>query len=300
MTNPDGSVSSLDNGRFVNSFPDGSSHSIDPDTGIATVTDPQGRTETVTLDELNSRGSDNNRPDFLDDLRDLGQNRDLGNLGDLNGNRDLDGLNGNRDLDLDGLKDLANGSSGGGGGGGDGTTRDVSLSELGLGAQVGAGGSGGGLPGANLPSSETLGQVSPLSDSTTNNATVPGGGSGGGPGAPGAPGTPGSPGMPMGGGMGGMGAGGEKGNGERVRAVLVDAAEESERRNRRRRSPWNRQEDSDTFLTPASRVATTGGGDSPAEEQEQGRRPVTSADYLEEDADVWGTEEGGTPAVIGR
>ncbi|MFD5692439.1 AAWKG family protein [Streptomyces rubiginosohelvolus] len=268
VTNPDGSVSSLDNGRFLNSFPDGSSHSIDPDTGIATVTDPQGRTETVTLDELN-------------------------------GNRDLDGPGGSRDLDLDGLKDLANGSSGsGGGGGGDGTTtRDVPLSELGLSAQVGAGGSGGGLPDANLPSSETLGQVSPLSDSATNNATPPG--TGAGPGAPGAPGTPGTPGMPMGGGMGGMGAGGEKGNGERVRAVLVDAAEESERRNRRRRSPWNRQEDSDTFLTPASRVATTG-GDSPEEEQEQGRRPMTSADYLEEDADVWGTEEGGTPAVIGR
>lgn len=268
VTNPDGSVSSLDNGRFLNSFPDGSSHSIDPDTGIATVTDPQGRTETVTLDELN-------------------------------GNRDLDGLNENRDLDLDGLKDLANGSGGsGGGGGGDGTvTRDVPLSDLGLSAQAGAGGSGGGLPDANLPSSETLGQVSPLSDSATNNAATPG--TGAGPGAPGAPGTPGTPGMPMGGGMGGMGAGGEKGNGERVRAVLVDAAEESERRNRRRRSPWNRQEDSDTFLTPASRVATTG-GDSPEEEQEQGRRPMTSADYLEEDADVWGTEEGGTPAVIGR
>ncbi|MFF2718097.1 AAWKG family protein [Streptomyces sp. NPDC058011] len=307
VTNPDGSVSSLDSGRFVNSFPDGSSHSIDPDTGIATVTDPQGRTETVTLDELNSRGSGNNRPDFLDDLRDLDRNRDLGNLGDLNGNRHLDGLNGNRDLDLDGLKDFANGSSGssgGGGGGGDGTsTRDVSLSELGLGAQVGAGGSvgsGGGLPGTNLPSSETLGQVTPLSDSATNNATVPGGGSGGGPGAPGAPGTPGTPGMPMGGGMGGMGGGSEKGNGERVRAVLVDAAEESERRNRRRRSPWNRQEDSDTFLTPASRVATTGGNSPAEDEEEQGRRPVTSADYLEEDADVWGTEEGGTPAVIGR
>ncbi|OSC76678.1 hypothetical protein B5180_00860 [Streptomyces sp. BF-3] len=300
VTNPDGSVSSLDNGRFLNSFPDGSSHSIDPDTGIATVTDPQGRTETVTLDELNARGS-NDRPDFLDDLRDLDRNRDLGSLGDLNGDRDLDGLNENRDLDLDGLKDLANGSSGsgsGGGGGGDGTTtRDVPLSELGLSAQVGAGGSGGGLPDANLPSSEIPGQVSPLSDSATNNATTPG--TGGGPGAPGAPGTPGTPGMPMGGGMGGMGAGGEKGNGERVRAVLVDAAEESERRNRRRRSPWNRQEDSDTFLTPASRVATTG-GESPEEEQEQGRRPMTSADYLEEDADVWGTEEGGTPAVIGR
>ncbi|MFD3786411.1 AAWKG family protein [Streptomyces cyaneofuscatus] len=300
VTNPDGSVSSLDNGRFLNSFPDDSSHAIDPDTGIATVTDPQGRTETVTLDELNSRGSDNNRPDFLDDLRDLERNRDLGNLGDLNGNRDLDGLNGNRDLDLDGLKDLANGSSGGGGGGDGTSTRDVSLSELGLGAQVGAGGSGVGLPGANLPSSEILGQVAPLSDSATNSATVPGGGSGGGPGAPGAPGTPGTPGMPMGGGMGGMGGGSEKGNGERVRSVLVDAAEESERRNRRRRSPWNRQEDSDTFLTPASRVATTGGNSPAEEEEEQGRRPVTSADYLEEDADVWGTEEGGTPAVIGR
>ncbi|MGV9522563.1 AAWKG family protein [Streptomyces griseus] len=309
VTNPDGSVSSLDNGRFLNSFPDGSSHSIDPDTGIATVTDPQGRTETVALDELNSAGGNSggndSRPDFLDDLRDLGQNRDLGNLGDLNGNQDLDGLNGNRDLDLDGLKDLANGSSGssgsGGGGGGDGTsTRDVSLSELGLSAQAGAGGSGGGLSGANLPSAETLGQVAPLSDSAANNAMTPGTGSGGGPGAPGAPGTPGTPGMPMGGGMGGMGAGGgEKGNGERVRAVLVDAAEESERRNRRRRSPWNRQEDSDTFLAPAQRVSTTG-GNSPEEEGDQGRRPATAADYLEEDVDVWGTEEGGTPAVIGR
>ncbi|MER6698649.1 AAWKG family protein [Streptomyces fimicarius] len=306
VTNPDGSVSSLDNGRFLNSFPDGSSHSIDPDTGIATVTDPQGRTETVALDELNSAGGNSggndSRPDFLDDLRDLGQNRDLGNLGDLNGNQDLDGLNGNRDLDLDGLKDLANGSSGsGGGGGGDGTsTRDVPLSELGLSAQAGVGGSGGGLSGANLPSAETLGQVAPLSDSAANNATTPGAGSGGGPGAPGAPGTPGTPGMPMGGGMGGMGAGGgEKGNGERVRAVLVDAAEESERRNRRRRSPWNRQEDSDTFLAPAQRVSTTG-GNSPEEEGEQERRPATAADYLEEDVDVWGTEEGGTPAVIGR
>ncbi|MET9767147.1 hypothetical protein [Streptomyces sp. NPDC006415] len=115
-------------------------------------------------------------------------------------------------------------------GGGDGTTtRDVPLSELGLSAQAGAGGSGGGLPGANLPSSETLGQVSPLSDSATSNAMTPN--TGGGPGAHGAPGTPGTPGMPMGGGMGGMGAGDEKGNGERVRSVLVDAAEESERRN---------------------------------------------------------------------
>ncbi|MFH8871964.1 AAWKG family protein [Streptomyces griseus] len=302
VTNPDGSVSSLDNGRFVNSFPDGSRHSIDPDTGLATVTDPQGRTETVTLDELNARGSDG-RPDFLDDLRDLGENRDPGNLGDLNGNRDAAGTGTGRDLDLDALRQVGGSGSGigGAGGGGDGgTTREVSFSDLGLGAaQGGAAPFAGGTAGVGLPSSEIPGQVAPLSDGVPAGAATPGPG-GSTPGAPGAPGMPGSPGMPMGGGMGGMGAGGEKGNGERVRAVLVDAAEESERRNRRRRSPWNRQEDNDTFLAPASRVATTGGGNSPEEEPDQERRPATSADYLEEDADVWGTEEGGTPAVIGR
>ncbi|MER7235909.1 hypothetical protein ABT348_33805, partial [Streptomyces olivaceus] len=55
-----------------------------------------------------------------------------------------------------------------------------------------------------------------------------------------------------------------------------------------------------TTAWPASRVATTGGDDSSGEEPGQGRGVTTSADYLEEDADVWGTEDGGTPAVIGR
>ncbi|CAM5740802.1 POLO box domain-containing protein OS=Streptomyces microflavus OX=1919 GN=Smic_63960 PE=4 SV=1 [Streptomyces microflavus] len=142
---------------------------------------------------------------------------------------------------------------------------------------------------------------SPTAPRTTRR--MPGGGSGGGPRRPRSSGHAQLPRHAEGGGRtGGMGARRREGHQDELRAeqCLVDAAEESERRNRRRRSPWNRQEDSDTFLTPASRVATTGGGDSPAEEQEQGRRPVTSADYLEEDADVWGTEEGGTPAVIGR
>ncbi|MGF0176434.1 AAWKG family protein [Streptomyces sp. Marseille-Q5077] len=262
VTNPDGSITGLDNGKLTTTFPDGSTQVIDPDTGIATVTDPQGNTETVNLHDLNSQGG----------RGDSGVLDDLGSHGDLNG-----------------------------GGGGDGTSsRDVSLSDLGLGGGVGAGASGGGLSGADSFAPDGSGGLGaePLSDAAA--------ASGGTPlapaataGAPGAPGTPGSPGMPMGGGMGGMGAGGEKGNGERVRAVLVDAAEESERRNRRRRSPWNRQEDNDTFLAPASRVATTG-GESPEEETEPGRRVTSSADYLEEDTDVWGTEDGGTPAVIGR
>ncbi|NUL25031.1 AAWKG family protein [Streptomyces lunaelactis] len=261
VTNSDGSSTILDNGQLTTTFPDGSTQVIDPDTGIATITDAQGNTETVDLHDLNS--SDGNDSSGI-----------LDGLGDLNGI-----------------------------GGGDGTTsRDVPLSELGLGGGVSTGASGGGLSGADpLSSSDgfSAAGVAPLSDSTATPlspaATTAAAG-----GTPGAPGMPGSPGMPMGGGMGGMGAGGDKGNGERVRAVLVDAAEESERRNRRRRSPWNRQEDSDTFLTPAARVTTTGGGDSPEEEAQPGRRSTSSADYLEEDEDVWGTEEGGTPAVIGR
>ncbi|MFG2243535.1 hypothetical protein ACGFQC_35245, partial [Streptomyces sp. NPDC048734] len=267
VTNPDGSTTVLDNGRLDTTFPDGSKQSIDPETGVVTVTDPQGNTRTVDLHDL-------------DPIRTIGDS----GLSDV-----LDGLNGT--------------------GGGGTTTRDLSLSDLGLGGgggSVGVGGGsagiGGGLSGADsltLDGTGGTGGVAPLSDSAAagaGTALTAAAASG----TPGAPGMPGSPGMPMGGmGAGGMGGGGEKGNGERVRAVLVDAAEESERRNRRRRSAWHRQEDNDTFLAPASRVATTG-GDAPEEEAEPGRRPTSSADYLEEDADVWGTEEGGTPAVIGR
>ncbi|MGP3755562.1 AAWKG family protein [Streptomyces sp. IBSNAI001] len=300
VTNPDGSTTALDNGMLTNTFPDGSKQVIDPDTGIATVTDPQGRTETVNLHDLNTGGG-RDTSSILDGLG------DLGGLNGSGGSGDLGGLNGSSSpVDLGGL----NGSSGSGGSaglggldttGGGGSTRELQFSELGVGGnQAGTGGLGGGLPGTgSLPTTDGLGSAAPLSDGASAGSGTPVAASAQ-AGTPGAPGTPGSPGMPMGGGMGGMGAGGgEKGNGERVRAVLVDAAEESARRNRRRRSPWNRQEDSDTFLAPAPRVATTG-GDSPEAEAEPSRRATSSADYLEEDADVWGTEEGGTPAVIGR
>lgn len=263
VTNPDGSKTSLDNGMLTTEFPDGSKQVIDPDTGIATVTDPQGNTERVDLHDLNSQG----RGDASDILDGLG---DLESIG--------------------GLNDTGGGTS----------TQDLSLSDLGVGGGAGDGASGGGVGESYLTADSSGGTgAEPLSDGiadSAGSALAPAAAGG----APGAPGMPGSPGMPMGGmGAGGMGAGGDKGNGERVRAVLVDAAEESERRNRRRRSPWNRQEDDDTFLAPASRVATTG-GDAPEEEAEPGRNRATSSDYLEEDADVWGTEEGGTPAVIGR
>ncbi|MFG2810048.1 AAWKG family protein [Streptomyces massasporeus] len=261
VTNPDGSQTFLDDGRLTTTFPDGSKQVIDPDTGIATITDPQGNTEKIDLRDLNSSGG-KDVSDLLDDLDRTGR----------------DGV----------------------------TSRDVPFSELGLGGGGGggsasSGGAGGGLSGAGAlsPDVTATNGVAPLSDSAANQLGAPLQSTAA-AGTPGAPGTPGTPGMPMGG-MGGMGAGagGEKGNGERVRAVLVDAVEESERRNRRRRNPWHRQEDNDTFLAPASRVATTG-GDSPEREAEQDNRSTSSAGYLEEDADVWGTEEGGNPAVIGR
>ncbi|WP_268219014.1 AAWKG family protein [Streptomyces sp. EMB24] len=266
VNNPDGSVTSLDNGMLTTEFPDGSTQVVDPETGIATVTDAQGNTETVNLHDLNT------------------------------GNTQTSSVGGGILDELDALDTLG----GGGGVGGGTSTETLSPSDLSLsnGGSLGPASGGEITAGASVGTDGLVtGAAAPLSDGTT--AT-------GGPlgpvaasGTAGAPGMPGTPGMPMGG-MGGAGGGGDKGNGERVRAVLVDAAEESERRNRRRRSPWNRQEDSDTFLSPASRVATTG-GDSPEEEAtDQGRRATTSADYLEEDADVWGTEDGGTPAVIGR
>ncbi|MFJ8823026.1 AAWKG family protein [Streptomyces sp. NPDC102467] len=291
VTNSDGSSTLLDNGKLSTTFPDGSTQIIDPDTGVASITDAQGHTETV----------------------------DLGDLGDLNSSANgggtdlLNGLNSpntsTSDL-LDGLNSPNSDVSGASGGGT--TSHEVPFSELGLDSgATNAGSSGGGYSGGTGLGAATDGStvasgtgVAPLSDgaATTAGAAAPAAAAGAG--TPGAPGTPGSPGMPMGG-AGGMGGGAEKGNGERVRAVLVDAVEESERRNRRRRSPWNRQEDSDTFLSPASRVSTTGGGggtggDSSEQESEPGRRTTSSADYLEEDTDVWGTEEGGTPAVIGR
>ncbi|MFF9450966.1 AAWKG family protein [Streptomyces althioticus] len=268
VNNPDGSVTSLDNGMLTTEFPDGSTQVVDPETGIATVTDAQGNTETVNLNDLNT------------------------------GNTQTSSVGGGIFDELDALDTL--GGGGGGGVGGGTSTETLSPSDL----DLSNGGSLGPATGAGLTAGASVGTdglvtgaAAPLSDGTT--ATGGSLGPVAASGTAGAPGMPGTPGMPMGG-MGGAGGGGDKGNGERVRAVLVDAAEESERRNRRRRSPWNRQEDSDTFLSPASRVATTGGASPEEEATDQGRRVTTSADYLEEDADVWGTEDGGTPAVIGR
>jgi hypothetical protein len=300
-------------GDLNNVFPDGSRSSFDPGTGQLTVTDPDGSTRVVDL----THGAEVTNPDGSKTVLDNGQLKttfpdgstqvvdpDTGRttVTDPDGTTrtvDLGGLNSDLNrgpgerLDLSGMGGPnGSGSSGGSGGGPSTVSRDVPFSDLGLGSggNLGATALNGGLSSNGGLNGGPLGEGSGV-------AANPGQT----PGSPGTPGMPGSPGMPMGG--AGMGAGGgEKGNGERVRAVLVDAAEESERRKRRRRGAWNRQEGEDTFLAPASRVSTTSnGGDTRGEnEPDAGRRTTSSSAYLEEDEDVWGTEEGGSPAVIGR
>ncbi|MEV0924774.1 AAWKG family protein [Streptomyces spongiicola] len=263
ITNPDGSTTTLDNGLLTTTYPDGTTQTTDPNTGQTTTTQPDGTTTTTNLGTPTDLIPDLTTGNGWSDSSFL--SRELGSMG-------------------------GNASSVG----------DVPLSVPGPGTGMSPTETGALLPSGVGPlPSHTVDatEASPLSGVSQPMVDPLATGTG--------TGTSGMPmgGMPMGGmPMGGMGQGGEKGNGERVRAVLMDSLEESERRNRRRRGPWNGKADEDTFLAPATRVSTASGG-SRQEDTEPGgstTRSTGSAGYLEEDADVWGTEEGGTPAVIGR
>ncbi|MGW0790032.1 AAWKG family protein, partial [Streptomyces sp. NPDC002911] len=88
VTNPDGSVTSLgDDGKLTTTFPDGTTQVVDPATGQATSTDPDGKTTTENLGSLGGLNGSNG----LGDLGDLGGiNSDLpttstGDLGGVNG-----------------------------------------------------------------------------------------------------------------------------------------------------------------------------------------------------------------------
>ncbi|MET9888574.1 hypothetical protein ABZZ20_36785 [Streptomyces sp. NPDC006430] len=114
-------------------------------------------------------------------------------------------------------------------------------------------------------------------------------------------------GMGMGGmGMGGMGGGGGGGsNSERVRNVLSDNDGAALRRSRPRAARADEEED--VVFTRGGRPVTTSStpylptGDPSG----QGGQSTESGDrrrasWVQEDEDVWGKDEGGAPAVIGR
>ncbi|MYR60277.1 hypothetical protein GTY54_29935, partial [Streptomyces sp. SID625] len=93
VTNPDGSVTRLENGQLTTEFPDGTKQVIDPDTGIATTTRPTGRTTTTDLGSLqglnDNTGSDHTphgtdvtgAPTGSGNLRDHVVTQSLGDLG---------------------------------------------------------------------------------------------------------------------------------------------------------------------------------------------------------------------------
>jgi hypothetical protein len=249
-------------------FPDGSRQVINPDTGAVTSIDPQGHTTTT----------------------DLGS---LAGLNDTGGHGGLDDLGGpeqrSADLslgDVGGLHELST-TAGAGAGSGSRTTENL--------------GSLGGLSGASSSGDGTVlgGGTDGLHQQFTaggGQQFMAGGDQQPAAGATGRPGPPGTP-MPP---MSGMGAGGDKGNGERVRAVLTDSLERNQRRGGAQQ--WGRGEESDTFLSPASRPTTTGGHDGEPAVATSGRPSVTGAFSSDaaEDEDVWGTDAGGVPNVIGR
>ncbi len=115
-------------------------------------------------------------------------------------------------------------------------------------------------------------------------------------------GTPLNPGFGAGvGGAAGAGAGGA--NGERVRTVLSDASNMAASRRHGSIAPGIdgetmpfRQGGTQTTSSPMG-GAPMGGGMQGGQSTESGERQRTN--WVEEEEDVWGTEEGGTPAVIG-
>ncbi len=106
-----------------------------------------------------------------------------------------------------------------------------------------------------------------------------------------------------------MGGAGNQSNNERVRKVLDETGGASLRRPTvSRAASGGEEEEREMVLTRGSTPTTSspyypmGGGGSPAgqgaQSTESGDRERSS--WVPEDEDVWGTDEGGAPAVIGR
>ncbi|MGX1756820.1 AAWKG family protein [Streptomyces lydicus] len=231
LRNPDGSVSHLDShGQVVTEYRDGSTSTVDPRTGAASQTSPDGTTNSGYLTGGSGPDAHGSGPG--------GPSRSFGGQSDYE-------------------HELYDPQSGGSGG------------------QQGAGSAAASLGG-------------------------PSGGQGGSPG-----GMPMSPGM-MGGGMGGMGGGGGQSQGgpsERTRNVIDGGDVVSNRRRPSNgRAGGGRYDDREAVINTSGGTPFAPGGNGaggPGRQQTQsGDRERES--WVPEDEDVWGSDEGGSPAVIGR
>ncbi|MEU8459271.1 AAWKG family protein [Streptomyces griseoaurantiacus] len=286
FTNPDGSTVKLnDDGTLTTTFPDGSKQTLNPDTGELTTTDPQGHTTTT---DLNGPGLPNSS-----------LNTDGLNLDGLTSHStpDFSNLNGNPDsFSFSGGPNSLNG----GGLGGDSLTSNGLDSDLdGEYDDYDSTPYGGGSlrsGGANQGVSLNAGFGTDAQDAQT----APGGTPMNPMAMGGAGGAPMGGGMPMGG-MGG-GGGGQGGNSERTRAVLTDPT--GGRRGRMAGRAAGVDEDEDIVYTRPTTSSSPYPVGGPGAAGQNGRS-TESGDrareaWLAEDEDVWGTDEGGAPAVLGR
>ncbi|MEU5093234.1 AAWKG family protein [Streptomyces sp. NPDC020996] len=297
VTNPDGSTTVLNpDGSLTTKYPDGTVQTIEPD-GTVTTTKPDG---TVTTSDLNGT------PAGSDGSGDSGKTDTAGGSGT---GSDTSGLNDDLpEWSPSSLDDLGYGLPDLSGGGFSTTPLNQDLAGLG-----GTGDTAGGGAGADsweeydsTPySGGSLGGPTSEPAEATGGSTADQQSSGGVPLNPMAFGGMGGMGAM---GMGGMGGAGGTGgsNGERVRSVLSDGDGAALRRRPRSRAA-SADDEEDVIVTRGGRPVTTStpyvpmgmpGG--------QGGRATESGDRVrsnwetEEDDDVWGTDEGGAPAVIGR
>lgn len=264
FTNPDGSTTTLNNdGTLTTKFPDGSVQTLNPDTGQLTTTDPSGHTTTTDIDGSGLPSS----------------------------SIDTSGLNGSS-LDTSGLNTTTTGLNSGGLSGG-------SLNTTGGGLDSGL--DGGYDDYDSTPYTGGALRSDALDTSTLAASTDAQSAAGGTPLNPMGMGGMGG----MGGGMGGGGGGGQGGNSERTRAVLTDPSNTATRRGRNNRATSNVDEDEDVVFTRPTTSSAPYPVGGPANGAGQDGRSTESGDrtreaWLTEDEDVWGTDEGGSPAVIGR
>ncbi|MFE4453471.1 AAWKG family protein [Streptomyces sp. NPDC056796] len=280
-------------GNLVQTYPDGTTTVFDPDTGHLVSTAPDGHTTTTQLNpddvitnpdgshtQLNPDGTlttefENGTTtvfDPSDGTLHTTKPDGTATTAQLNKPIDLPGLTGGGSgTSYGGTSPLNNGALGGGTG-----YADTDTDYLDYDSTPFSGGTLGGNIGGYGPTA-------------ANTSTSPAGG------------TPLNPGFGQGGaGAGGAGAGGA--NGERVRTVLNDASGPSALRRTGSVAPGIdgeampfRQNGTQTTSSPMGGAPM--GGAQGGQATESGERQRTN--WVEEDEDVWGTEEGGTPAVIG-
>lgn len=314
LENPDGSTTTLNpEGKLTTMFPDGSSTEVDPSSGEAVTTRPDG---SVITESLNPSVATGPTPDDSTALPshaeisawrpDLTRLDDLVTSSDLNGDADVGVGRGSTTLPAaTSVADTTDSSF---------TSDDFATSQLNPAvSQSGDDGtlsyeeydstpySGGalGAPPPNEFASETglpSGAV-PLNPDLASVTDGAGSGSGG----------TGMPMMPMGmggmGGPGGAGGGGGSSNSERVRNVLTDGDGAAVRRPKPRADTAEDGEDrayarGGRTTTSSSYLPAGGQGSQGAQRTETSGWDRSG--WEPEDGDVWGADEGGAPAVIGR